>query len=309
MSIYRIKIFSSFCDSSGAKSTFERLCDTASLSNYGPDKEIYITNDDDYTHAIIMNTAMPILKNIPKQNVVGLAFEPPVFLGLSLDFVEYAEKYLSAYFIGDKYDLPDVFVEKSSYMWYTPPLNYLPIKKNIMSIMISEKNSAPGHKYRHMLVQRILSLNLPIDIYGRGCSLYDSFNTGTKNLQTSTTSIFPFLPKKSMKDSRIKGTFTEIEPYESYHFHICIENFSTSHYYSEKIMNTLLCSTTPIYWGCKNIDSYFPDSSIRLSGVIETDIMMLTNILKNPDMFKKTIDVDMVKKRINLLKNLDNIFS
>ena len=105
MSIYRIKIFSNFCDSSGAKSTFERLCDTASLSNYGPDKEIYITNDDDYTHAIIMNTAMPILKNIPKQNVVGLAFEPPVFLGLSLDFVEYAEKYLKAYFIGDKYDL------------------------------------------------------------------------------------------------------------------------------------------------------------------------------------------------------------
>lgn len=308
MSIYRIKIFSSFCDSSGAKSTFERLCDIASLPNYGPDNEIYITNDDDYTHAIIMNTAMPILKNIPKKNVVGLAFEPPVFLGLSLDFVEYAEKYLSAYFIGDKYDLPDVFVEKSSYMWYTPPLNYLPIKKNIMSIMISEKNSAPGHKYRHMLVQRILSMNLPIDIYGRGCSLYDSFNSG-KKIQNSTTSIFSFLPKKSMKDNRIKGTFTEIEPYESYHFHICIENFSTSHYYSEKIMNTLLCSTTPIYWGCKNIDSYFPDSSIRLSGIIDSDILMLTNILKNPGEFKKTIDVDMVKKRINLLKNLDNIFS
>ena len=308
MSMYRIKIFSSFCDSSGAKSTFERLCDIASLPNYGPDNEIYITNDDDYTHAIIMNTAMPILKNIPKKNVVGLAFEPPVFLGLSLDFVEYAEKYLSAYFIGDKYDLPDVFVEKSSYMWYTPPLNYLPIKKNIMSIMISEKNSAPGHKYRHMLVQRILSMNLPIDIYGRGCSLYDSFNSG-KKIQNSTTSIFSFLPKKSMKDNRIKGTFTEIEPYESYHFHICIENFSTSHYYSEKIMNTLLCSTTPIYWGCKNIDSYFPDSSIRLSGIIDSDILMLTNILKNPGEFKKTIDVDMVKKRINLLKNLDNIFS
>ena len=91
MSIYRIKIFSNFCNSSVAKDTFERLCDTESLSNYGADKEIYITIDDDYTHAIILNTAMPILKNIPKQNIVGLAFKPPVFLGLSLDFVEYAE--------------------------------------------------------------------------------------------------------------------------------------------------------------------------------------------------------------------------
>jgi len=308
MSVYRIKIFSSFCDSSGAKSTFERLCNVESLPNYGPDNEIYITNDDDYTHAIIMNTAMPILKNIPKQNVVGMAFEPPIFLGLSLDFVEYAEKYLGAYFIGDKYDLPDVFVEKAGYMWHTPPLNYLPVKKNIMSIMISEKNNAPGHKYRHMLVQRILSMNLPIDIYGRGCSFYDSFNSGTK-IQNSSNSIFPFLPKKNTKDPRIKGTFTEIEPYESYEFHICIENFSTSNYYSEKIMNPLLCSTTPIYWGCRNIENYFPDSSIPLSGVIDSDIMMLTNILKNPAEFKKNIDVDAVKKKINLLQNLDRVFS
>lgn len=307
MSTYRIKIFSSFCDSSGAKATYERLCDVASLANYGPDKEIYITNDDDYTHAIIMNTAMPVLKNIPKENVVGLAFEPPIFLGLSLEFVEYAEKYLKAYFIGDKYDLPDVFVEKASYMWHTPPLNYIPVKKNIMSIMISEKNNAPGHKYRHMLVQRILKMNLPIDIYGRGCSYYDSFTSGNQ-IKNMSNSIFSFLPKKSVKDPRIKGTFTEIEPYESYVFHICIENFSTSNYYSEKIMNPLLCSTTPIYWGCRNINNYFPDSTIALSGVIETDILMLTNILKSPDEFKKTIDVDMVKKRINLLQNLDNVF-
>jgi hypothetical protein len=302
----KIRIFSSFCESANCKKTFERLCETSKMSNYGPDKDIYITNDDDYTHVIILNTAMPVLKNIPKQNVVGLAFEPPIFLGLSLDFVEYAEKYIGKYFIGEKYDLPSPFIENYSYMWYTTPLTYIPIKTKRMSIMVSEKNDAPGHKYRHMLVQRILSQNLPIDIYGRGCEKYNYLNSNTNS--SNQNSIFPFLLKKQTKDPRLKGKFEDIEPYESYDFHICIENFSTNEYFSEKITSTLLCGTTPIYWGCKNIDSYFPDSFIKLTGSIDSDILLLTNILKNPEEYKKNIDIDLVKDKINILKHLDDIF-
>ena len=73
-----------------------------------------------------------------------------------------------------------------------------------MSILISEKLNAPGHKYRHILVQEILKTNLPINIYGRGCELY-----------------------KNVNDIRIKGTFNKNEMYDDYMFHICIENFST----------------------------------------------------------------------------------
>jgi hypothetical protein len=251
---------------------------------------------------------MPKLKNIPKENVIGFAFEPPIFLGLSLEFVEYAEKYIHKYYIGDKYDLPDVFVEKRSFMWHITPLKYIPEKQNIISIMVSEKNEAPGHKYRHMLVQRILSMNLPIDIYGRGCDLYNSYKN-TNDSSNQSNSIFPFLPKKQNKDPRIKGSFNELEPYESYQFHICIENYKTSHYLSEKIINPLLCGTVPIYWGCKNINSYFPNNVIQLSGVIDTDIKLLTNIIKNPEQYKLNIDVNNIKDRVNLLKNLDEVFS
>jgi hypothetical protein len=173
-----------------------------------------ITINDDYTHAIIINTAMPVLKNIPKENVIGLAFEPVQFLGLTQQFIEYAKKYIGKYLIGDRINLPPLFVEHYGYMWHITPLTYLPQKKNIMSIMISQKNSAKGHIYRHELVQKILSSNLPIDIYGRGCIYYNA-----------------------IKDSRLKGTFENNEPYESYQFHICIENFRASHYFSEKITN------------------------------------------------------------------------
>jgi hypothetical protein len=278
------------------------------MSNYGKNKQIYITTGDDYSHAILLNTAMPLLKNIPKENVIGLAYEPPYFLGLSLEFVEYAQKYISKYYIGNKYDLPEPFVEYYSFMTFNTPLTYLPLKNiNTMSIMVSTKGFAPGHKYRHILVQRILSTNLPIDIYGNGCNQYKDFNANTIPELNPNESIFSVLPR-TIIDRRIRGEFKDIEPYESYDFHICIENFKTSHYFSEKIINPLLCSTTPVYWGCENIDSYFPDNAILLTGSIDDDMEILKNILLNPSQYKKNIDVNTIKEKTNLLKNLDKLF-
>lgn len=304
----KIKIFSSFCDSEDCKSVFEDICETKNMFNYGEDKDIYITNGDDYTHVIILNTAMPNLVNIPKKNVVGLAFEPPLFLNLTLEFIEYAQKYISTYFIGDKYDLPLPFIQHCAYLSHTIPLTYVPIKNKTMSIMVSQKNFAQGHKYRHLLVQRILSMNLPIDIYGRGCEQYNNYKNTTMQLPNNDFS-YDSLLNIHKCDPRLKGTFENTEVYEDYDFHICIENFKTAEYFSEKIMDPLLCGTTPIYWGCKNIDNYFPGYTVQLSGVIDTDILLITHILRDPLKYKKTIDVDFVKDKINLLKNLDDLFS
>jgi hypothetical protein len=176
-----------------------------------------------------------------------------------------------------------------------------------MSIMVSKKGFAPGHKYRHLLVQRILSTNLPIDIYGNGCSYYKDFVANNIQGLTPKDSIFPFLPRHRV-DSRIKGEFDNIEPYETYDFHVCIENFKTSHYFSEKIINPLLCSTTPVYWGCENIHSYLPDNAIILTGIIDDDMEILKNILLNPSHYRKPIDVNFIKNKMNLLKNLDKVF-
>ena len=65
------------------------------LDFYGPDKKVYITNGDDYTHIIILNTAMPnIPQHISKENVIGLSFEPNVYLGLNDRFINYVQKML-----------------------------------------------------------------------------------------------------------------------------------------------------------------------------------------------------------------------
>lgn len=279
-----IRFFSSFCDSKEIKSIIERIFESNFVPEYN--NTFTISDNDDYTHVIILNTAMPNISHIPKKNVIGFAFEPPYYLGLSTTFVEYAQKWIGKYFIGDKYDLPSPFMEHYSFMFHCTPLSYIPLKQNIMSIIISNKQSAPGHKYRHHMVKAILNTKLPIDIYGNGCILY-----------------------QNMGDSRIKGKFDHYEPYLSYSFHITIENFQTNRYFSEKIINPLLCSTIPIYLGCNHIEEYFPDITIPLSGNIKDDMVLIHNIFLNPSKYKKNIDLSSVKKSTNLLLNLGDIFS
>jgi len=281
----KIKIFCSFSSSSKCKEIYEKINEASEIGFYGKDKKYYFVEDDeDYTHAIIINTIMPELK-IPKENVIGIAFEPIYFLklmGLNIEFIEYAKKYISKYFIGDKMDLPEPFIENFGFMWYSRPLKEITFKNKFMSITLSEKQLAPGHIYRHNLVQNIIKNSLPIDIYGYGSVNY--------------------------KYNRIMGTFNDIEPYENYMFTICIENFVSNHYFSEKIMTPLMYNCMPIYYGCKNINQYI-ENSINLTGNINIDLNLIFNIITNPlKYYKKTFTKKNIES-INLIKKLPTIFN
>jgi Glycosyltransferase family 10 (fucosyltransferase) C-term len=295
-----IKFFSSFGSSEGCIEAYTRVSELVKDPLYNV--KYRFTLDDDYTHAILLNTAMPALKpNVPKENVIGLAFEPINFLGLTMGFVGYAKKNIGLYYIGQKADLPLPFTEHFAYMWHTTPLTEIPSKTKNMSLMISTKMQTSGHKYRHMLCERILSSDLPIDIWGNGCLYYDNGSNGSNGNNSNNSN-------SNNKDTRIKGPFESKEPYLDYRFHIAIENFQSPHYFSEKIMDPLICSTVPIYLGCENIDTYFPKSVIHLSGDIQKDMNLLTDICRNPDKYSNiTVKVEEVKKTIsfsNIVKQL-----
>lgn len=273
-----IKFFSSFGSSEGCIEAYTRVSELVKDPLFNV--KYRFTLEDDYTHAILLNTAMPALKpNVPKENVIGLAFEPFNFLGLTIRFVDYAKKNIGLYYIGQKADLPLPFTEHFAYMWHTTPLPTIPIKTKNMSLMISTKLQTSGHQYRHMLCKHILSSDLPIDIWGNGCKFYTNNNK---------------------KDTRIKGPFESKEPYLDYRFHIAIENVRSPHYFSEKIMDPLICSTVPVYLGCENIDTYFPNSVIHLSGDIQKDMNLLTDICRNPDKYSNiSVKVEEVKQTIS----------
>lgn len=260
----KIKIFCPFATSNKCKEVYERINYASQIAFYGQDKNYYFVgdNEDDYTHAIIINTIMPKL-NIPKQNVVGLAFEPIYFLGLTQEFLDYSIKYIGKYFIGDKLNLPEPFIEHFGYMWHSRPPKEIISKNKLMSIIVSEKLFAPGHIYRHNLVENIINNNLPIDIYGRGSIKY--------------------------KYNRIFGTFDDAEPYEDYMYSICIENYVCNHYFSEKIMTPLMYNCMPIYYGCRNINSYL-ENTINLTGNVVDDMNLIINIINSPqEYYKKNI--------------------
>ena len=284
--MYKIKIFSSFCNSDVCKINFEKVFNSWKYDFYGENKTIYITTDDDYTHAIIINIAMPLL-NIPKQNVIGLAFEPYELLNFTEEFINYAEKYIGKYLIGKNINLPSLFIEKYAFLWHNNPNKSIPLtqKKKKMSIVFSNKNLAPGHLYRIALVREILNENLPIDIYGYGCALI----------------------KNRGNYKNVKGKFYNEEPYEEYLFSICIENYESNDYFSEKILDPLFYNCNPIYLGAKNINKYF-DNIICLKKKLLFDIEMVKVILKNPlKYYRQTYNERNISK-INFFENILELF-
>jgi hypothetical protein len=278
----KVKFFSSFCDSQNCINVYKRVTELIDNHYYG--KNVVFTTEDDYTHAIIVNTAMPQL-TCKKENVIGLAFEPPCYLNLTYDFVIYAMQNIGKYYIGDNTSLPSPFINHHGFMWYIPFPRMVETKNNFMSIIFSNKKDTIGHKYRHLLVQTILRFGLPIDIYGRGCTSLSNIN-----------------------DSRLKGQFNDEEPYKNYKFSIAIENVSLPDYISEKLINCLVYGTTPIYYGAINTDKYFPDKYIRLTGKLKDDLELLRNIISNPESYIKQWDRYEILKKMNLIEHLDNVF-
>lgn len=280
-----IKIFSDYGISEGMIQTYFTIHRLFFDRNYNVTYRF--TNDEDYTHAIIINKAMPELK-IPKENVVGIAHEPPDFLNLTSEnndqeFINYVTKYVGKYYIGNKYNLPDEFVEGYGYLGHCN-LNTNIINKNkLMSIMISQKKYTYGHIYRHKLAEIILANNLPIDIYGNGCSIYE-------------------------KNELLKGEFNECEHIKNYLFHIAIENTQHPHYFSEKIIDPLLNGTNVIYLGCTNIFDYFTDNGIYLlNGNIEHDINLIVDIINNWQKYYKEIDIQKISSKLNITKLINEL--
>tara|TARA_R110001592_G_scaffold247028_2_gene509015 strand:- start:656 stop:1525 length:870 start_codon:yes stop_codon:yes gene_type:complete len=113
-------------------------------------------------------------------------------------------------------------------------------KTKNLSVINSIKQSTEGHRKRVNLINNIVK-KYPNDI-----DVWGSITRGRENLGPYKTK----LPPKNKKNG--------ILPYK---YHLTIENGSSPFYFSEKIVDPLLCWSMPIYWGCKNIDKFLPKGS------------------------------------------------
>lgn len=101
-------------------------------------------------------------------------------------------------------------------------------KTHMASLIASNKRDLAGHKLRHEIVDLIREHSLDVDIMGRGYKPFDNKADG-------------LLP---------------------YRYSVVIENVQETGYYTEKLIDTLLCRTVPIYWGSPDVSERFDPRGI-----------------------------------------------
>jgi len=120
----------------------------------------------------------------------------------------------------------------------------------------------------------------------------------TKNFYVSSKKITVFSPSglitlEPEKDDRIMKSFDKKDLFES-KFSIIIENCKDKNYFSEKLIDCLLCKTIPIFWGCDNIGDFFDTRGFIICKDAD-DIINKSNNLnieKEYDKLKKYIDIN-----------------
>lgn len=262
----KVKIFADYWEPANAARIYNRNWET----------DIF-TGESDYTHALILNICHPDTK-LPADRVIGLAQEPVpeyfTYPAMMHYYHEYLKRKVKAYYIGREMasEMP-VFKMGMGFLPAPMTEQCKPKKKRLMSILASDKMEFIGHKYRHALIEKILSTDLDIDIYGRGLN----------NIYKG--------------DSRIKGAVGhQSAAMKDYRFSIAIENSCSQFYVTEKFFYPLIYNCVPVYFGAVKIKELFGDCCISLTGQTTKDIHILRDIFDQPEAYEKKVDIENAMK-------------
>lgn len=110
-------------------------------------------------------------------------------------------------------------------------------KRAMGSLIASKKARLPGHRLRHALARWCRDTGQKVEVMGSGYR--------------------PFAEKSD-----------GLAPFR---YSLVIENTREPNYFSEKLVDAILCQTVPIYWGCPNIGDFFDTRGMILCAT-EADI-------------------------------------
>lgn len=149
-------------------------------------------------------------------------------------------------------------------------------KKNRISIITSQKKTLPGHTKRLNFIDKLL--RHPISEF------IDVFGDGYKPIQDKLDAI------------------------AGYKYHLVIENDNIENYWTEKLADSFLGFSMPIYYGCPNIYDYFEEKSMIRIDIDKADqsIDVICNAIKN-EMYDSSVDE--INKARQLVLNDYNIFN
>ncbi|NTU76799.1 MAG: hypothetical protein HGA90_03150 [Alphaproteobacteria bacterium] len=128
-------------------------------------------------------------------------------------------------------------------------------KTKDISIICSNKNFTPEHRQRLRFVEELKAiLGERVDVFGRG----------------------------------FREIADKAEVLDSYRYHVALENCDFADYWTEKIADPFLARAFPFYWGCRNLEDYFPaDSFFRLEIDKPREAATLIAAAVNANLFDK----------------------
>ncbi len=145
-----------------------------------------------------------------------------------------------------------------------------PKKTKLISIIASSKSNTPGHVKRYEFTTKLKEhYGDKLDVFGFGINQFqDKWNV--------------------------------ISPYK---YHIVIENSVFADYWTEKLSDTFLCETYPVYYGCPNIHEYFDNNSLSVINIenFEESVKIIDEII-NENYYEKSTERILESKNLILDK-------
>lgn len=86
------------------------------------------------------------------------------------------------------------------------------------------------------------------------------------------------------------------EPLFDSMYHICIENVSKQNFFTEKLIDCLICKTIPVYIGCPNIGDYFDINGFIIANSFSEAIEKCNEL--TPEFYESKKDVIEINRRL-----------
>lgn len=229
----------------------------------------------------------------PPQNIILITGEPPSIKKYNPKFLKQFNHVITSHqdinhpgkiiqqqalpwMIGSKYKKETKTWDEENYKDYDFFSSKQKIEKTkTISVIFSNKKDTPGHLQRAIFIEKLKKeFGDTLDIFGLGFE-------------------------------EISDKWDGIAPYK---YHLAIENSSVPHYWTEKLADAYLGESFPIYYGCPNIEEYFPKKSMTIIDINKVD----ESIKKIKDIISKNThekSINEIKEGKNLVLNKYGFFN
>ncbi len=208
----------------------------------------WVRNNTNNSDEIIFLTDNSMRNNHSVNGIkIGLLMEPRVINPSIYEWVVNNYDKFTTIFTYDK-ELLSLGVNFKFYphcgCWIKPEDQLIHNKTKLLSIVASAKTQSSGHKLRHESIKSSIDNNINLDVYGRG---YNTINY-------------------------------KLDAFKDYAFSIVIENSKTDFYFTEKLIDSFITGTVPIYWGCPSISNFFNLDGIIIFNDVEDLVSNLNDL-------------------------------